>query len=58
MDANGLYRTVEYTADSEYGFRAKVRTNEPGMDAYYLGRYSGRISAKLVFSKRRSPVIK
>lgn len=38
VDANGLYRTVEYTADSEYGFRAKVRTNEPGMDAYYLGK--------------------
>jgi hypothetical protein len=29
QDAQGLYRTVEYVAD-ENGFRATIRTNEPG----------------------------
>ncbi|KAG1671211.1 Cuticle protein 16.8 [Nymphon striatum] len=29
IDANGLYRQVEYTA-GEYGFRANIKTNEPG----------------------------
>ncbi|KAG1671210.1 Cuticle protein 10.9 [Nymphon striatum] len=30
-DAYGLYRQVEYTAD-EYGFKANIKTNEPGTD--------------------------
>lgn len=30
-DAQGLYRVVEYVAD-ENGFRANIRTNEPGVD--------------------------
>lgn len=30
-DAYGVYRVVDYVAD-EYGFRATVRTNEPGVD--------------------------
>lgn len=29
MNVNGLYRSVEYMASAE-GFRAKVKTNEPG----------------------------
>ncbi|PRD33623.1 UNVERIFIED_CONTAM: Cuticle protein 16.8 [Trichonephila clavipes] len=28
-DAHGIHRLVDYVAD-EHGFRAKVRTNEPG----------------------------
>ncbi|XP_067137318.1 cuticle protein 10.9-like [Centruroides vittatus] len=31
-DANGVYRNVDYIADS-YGFRATIRTNEPGVGA-------------------------
>jgi hypothetical protein len=31
QDAQGLYRTVEYVAD-ENGYRATVKTNEPGTD--------------------------
>lgn len=30
FDPNGLYRSVEYTADSN-GFRAVIKSNEPGM---------------------------
>lgn len=30
-DAQGLYRIVEYVADAN-GFRANIRTNEPGVD--------------------------
>lgn len=31
LDANGVYRYVDYVAD-EYGFRPTIRTNEPGTD--------------------------
>ncbi|GIZ04738.1 hypothetical protein CEXT_769811, partial [Caerostris extrusa] len=30
-DAHGIYRQVDYVADA-YGFRANVKTNEPGTD--------------------------
>ncbi|GFT01430.1 cuticle protein 10.9 [Nephila pilipes] len=33
-DAYGIYRHVDYIADHE-GFRAKIRTNEPGTDNYH-----------------------
>ncbi|KAF8791994.1 cuticle protein 14-like [Argiope bruennichi] len=33
-DAYGIYRHVDYIADDK-GFRAKIRTNEPGMDNYH-----------------------
>ncbi|XP_074594651.1 uncharacterized protein LOC141850022 [Brevipalpus obovatus] len=32
LDADGLYRTVEYVADKQ-GFRANIKTNEPGLNA-------------------------
>lgn len=31
VDANGVYRQVDYVAD-EHGFRAKIRSNEPGLE--------------------------
>lgn len=30
MNVNGLFRSVEYIANAE-GYKAKVRTNEPGV---------------------------
>ncbi|CAG2114774.1 unnamed protein product [Medioppia subpectinata] len=30
-DASGIYRTVEYVADDVNGFRANVKSNEPGL---------------------------
>ena len=32
-DATGLFRTVEYLADDINGFRANVRSNEPGLES-------------------------
>lgn len=30
IDENGIYREVYYVADKENGFRAEIKTNEPG----------------------------
>lgn len=30
LDDNGIYREVYYVADKENGFRAEIKTNEPG----------------------------
>lgn len=30
IDDNGIYREVYYVADKENGFRAEIKTNEPG----------------------------
>ena len=30
VDENGIYREVYYVADKENGFRAEIKTNEPG----------------------------
>lgn len=34
-DAYGVYRMVEYTADSS-GFHANIKTNEPGTDFLFV----------------------
>lgn len=39
-DPNGIFRVVEYIADKD-GFRASIRTNEPGVGKTELGDPSG-----------------
>lgn len=54
VDENGIYREVFYVADKENGFRAEIKTNEPGTksensanvkiysDAKYEEEYQGQ----------------
>ena len=51
-----MYRTVEYTADSESGFQARIKTNEPSLSDYYLdNRSQTTFPADVVLEVAESP---
>lgn len=58
VDPNGVYRTVNYTADLN-GYRAVVRSNEPGFEAQSSGNvvFIADQPRPTLKRRRRKPVV-